>query len=127
MGFPCSYYIERRRFTPGREYDFHDHSLSPLLLEAIREEPLSSAAVLAATDELREFMFERVYLHEATLRQAQAGQALVRALYRYYEAQPDEIAGWSVASDPAWRRAADYVSGMTDRFATKAARDLGLP
>ncbi len=86
-----------------------------------------SAAVLAATDELREFMFERVYLHEATLRQAQAGQALVRALYRYYEAQPDEIAGWSVASDPAWRRAADYVSGMTDRFATKAARDLGLP
>jgi dGTPase len=86
-----------------------------------------STAVLAATDELREFMFERVYLHETTLRQARAGQQIVRALYRYYEAQPGEITGWSIASDPAWRQAADYVSGMTDRFASQRARDLGLP
>jgi dGTPase len=85
-----------------------------------------SAPVLAATDVLREFMFERVYLEESTLRAARAGQRVVRALYRHFEAHPERIPGWSLPSDPAWRRAADYVSGMTDPFAHQVARDLGL-
>ena len=85
-----------------------------------------SAPVLAATDELREFMFERVYLHESILSQARVGQQIVRALHRHYEAHPEQIAGWSIPSDPAWRQAADYVSGMTDRFARRRAEELGL-
>ena len=85
-----------------------------------------SVSVLAATDELREFMFERVYLAAPTLVQAHQGQQVVRALFRYYAAHPDQIAGWSLPGDPPWRRAADYVSGMTDHFATRRAEDLGL-
>lgn len=83
-------------------------------------------AVLEATDELREFMFRRVYHHERTLEGAERGQAVVSALFGYYEAHPAEIAGWSLPDDPAWRRAADYVSGMTDHYALKRARELGL-
>ena len=85
-----------------------------------------SAAVLEATDLLREFMFERVYLVESTLREAQRGQTVVAALYRHYEAHPEEITGWSLPDDPPWRRAADYVSGMTDGFALRTATALGL-
>ena len=85
-----------------------------------------SPAVLAATDVLREFMFERVYLASSTLEGARRGQAVVRALYRHYEGHPDDIVGWSLPADPAWRRAADYVSGMTDHFASQRARELGL-
>jgi dGTPase len=85
-----------------------------------------SAPVLAATDVLREFMFERVYLEESTLRAARMGQEVVRALYRHFEAHPERIPGWSLPADPPWRRAADYVSGMTDPFAHQVARDLGL-
>jgi dGTPase len=84
------------------------------------------AEVLAATDTLREFMFERVYLHEATLREARRGQEVVAFLFAHYAAHPDQITGWSRAEDPPWRRAADYVSGMTDGFATRRARDLGF-
>jgi len=84
------------------------------------------SAVLAATDVLREFMFSRVYLVEDTLRDARRGQAIVVALFRHYEAHPDDIAGWSRPEDPPWRRAADYVSGMTDGFATRQAERLGL-
>ena len=83
-------------------------------------------AALEATDALREFMFTRVYLHEATLVEARRGQAIVEALYRYYEAHPGEITGFSLPGDPAWRRAADYVSGMTDGFALRRAVALGL-
>jgi dGTPase len=82
--------------------------------------------VLEATDALREFMFERAYLHEATLVEARRGQRVVEALFRHYEAHPDEIPGWSIATDPPWRRAADYVSGMTDGYALARARDLAL-
>ena len=82
--------------------------------------------VLAATDALREFMFERVYLHPSTLRGARRGQAVVEALFEYYVAHPEAILGWSLPDDPPWRRAADYVSGMTDGYAEARAHALGL-
>ncbi|MCK9496649.1 MAG: deoxyguanosinetriphosphate triphosphohydrolase, partial [Dehalococcoidia bacterium] len=85
-----------------------------------------SPNALSATDELREFMFTRVYLHEATLAEARRGQAIVEALYRYYEANPDEVPGYGLPDDPPWRRAADYVSGMTDGYAERRAAELGL-
>ena len=83
-------------------------------------------ATLEATDQLRDFMFERVYHHERTLVGAARGQAVVSALYAHYETHPDEISGWSLPDDPPWRRAADYVSGMTDHYALERARALAL-
>ncbi|TAJ20916.1 MAG: deoxyguanosinetriphosphate triphosphohydrolase [Dehalococcoidia bacterium] len=85
-----------------------------------------SDEVLAATDALREFMFQRVYLHPDVLREADHGQHIVEALFVYYEARPYEIPGWSLPDDPSWRRAADYVSGMTDGYALWQAHSLGL-
>jgi len=85
-----------------------------------------SAPVLAATDVLREFMFERVYLLETTLQEAHRGQAIVEALFRHFERHPEQITGWSVASDHPWRRAADFVSGMTDLYAQRQVERLAL-
>jgi dGTPase len=85
-----------------------------------------SAPVLSAIDVLREFMFEQVYLIESTLRGARRGQHVVRALFRHFEAHPEQIAGWSLPDDPPWRRAADYVSGMTDGYALRTVERLGL-
>lgn len=85
-----------------------------------------SGEVLAATDVLREFMFERVYLHPEVLKEAERGQQVVELLFRHYEARPDQIPGWSLPDDPPWRRAADYVSGMTDGYALWQAHSLGL-
>ncbi|MEZ4501624.1 MAG: deoxyguanosinetriphosphate triphosphohydrolase [Dehalococcoidia bacterium] len=100
-------------------------SMPAALEEAPRRLELS-AEVLAATDALRSFMFERVYMAEPTLRQAREGQAVVRALFAHFQAHPDRISGWSLPDDPPWRRAADFVSGMTDGYALRLARDLGL-
>ena len=85
-----------------------------------------SAPALSAIDVLREFMFARVYLIESTLRGARRGQGVVRALFRHFEAHPEQIAGWSMPDDPPWRRAADYVSGMTDGYALRTAERLVL-
>jgi len=83
-------------------------------------------AVLEATDELRDFMFRRVYHHERTLEGTERGQVIVAALHGHYAVHPDQISGWSLPDDPPWRRSADYVSGMTDHYALTKARELQL-
>jgi dGTPase len=85
-----------------------------------------SPATLEATDQLRDFMFERVYHHERIIEGADRGQRVVGALFEHYRAHPDQIPGWSLPADPPWRRAADYVSGMTDHYALRRATELHL-
>ena len=116
--------------------DTHSERVSTLVTDCVLASAETFAAgrprirlsdeVLAATDTLREFMFQRVYLDESTLREARRGQEVVEALYDHYLAHPEQIAGWSLADDPPWRRAADYVSGMTDGYAARRAQALGL-
>jgi len=84
-----------------------------------------SPPVSAAANVLREFMFQRVYLWEGRREEAEQAKHVVSELYRYYLAHQDEIqSDFVLPSDPAWRRAADYVSGMTDGFALEAAARL---
>src|SRR3990170_3621571 len=85
-----------------------------------------SEGVLAAANILREFMFQRVYLWEGRREEAERAKRVVRFLFQYYLSRPDEIeSGFVISSDPPWRRAADYVAGMTDGFALAAAERQG--
>jgi dGTPase len=85
-----------------------------------------SEEVLGAANTLREFMFQRVYLWEGRREEAERAKQVVRLLFRYYLAHPQEMeSDFVIASDPPWRRAADYVAGMTDGFALAAAERLG--
>lgn len=87
-----------------------------------------SPAVHAAANELREFMFQRVYLYDRTRADAERGKKVVIFLFRHFVAHPNGISpDFSLADDPVERRAADYVSGMTDRYAIRLARELGCP
>ncbi len=77
-------------------------------------------------NELREFMFQRVYLYDRTRVEAERGKRVVIFLFEHFVRHPEGIStDYSLADDPLERRAADYVSGMTDRFAIRLARDLG--
>ena len=78
------------------------------------------------TNELREFMFENVYLLEE--RQAEVLQAreILGHLFSYYVQHPEQLPeGFSLPDDPLRQRVADYISGMTDRFAIRLAASLG--
>ena len=84
-----------------------------------------SAPVWAAANVLREFMFQRVYLLEERQEEAERAKHVVRRLYAYFAERPDEIRSeFVIEGDPAWRRAADYVAGMTDRYALDTAARL---
>jgi dGTPase len=85
-----------------------------------------SADARAATNQLRDFMFERVYLRQDRQPEVQEAQAIVRWLYQYYCEHAEELPrGWSVPSDPIERQVVDFISGMTDRYALRTAAALG--
>ena len=52
--------------------------------------------------------------------------AVVLFLFEHFVRNPAGISpDFSLPGDPVERRAADYISGMTDRYAIRLARDLG--
>ncbi|MDE3009074.1 MAG: HD domain-containing protein [Acidobacteriota bacterium] len=85
------------------------------------------AEALAA---FRGFNYERIYLRGPSREQAHKVVAMLRALVEYYAQHPLLIPNVAadedfVATDARTLRAAvEYVAGMTDRFACRAATDL---
>jgi dGTPase len=76
------------------------------------------AATLAVMNELRDFMFERVYQAPAQLAEQTRAIALIRDLVDYHLQHPDEIPeSYRDPAAPLHVQVADYVAGMTDRFA----------
>lgn len=85
-----------------------------------------SPRVAAAANELRAFMFQRVYYYDSTRAEAERGKRVVIFLFHHFVSHPGGISpDYSLEGDPVERRAADFVSGMTDRYAIRVARDLG--
>lgn len=94
------------------------------MINAVIEESLRTGAVrmsddtLGTMNQLRDFMFEQVYQSAAQLQQQQRAIAVIRDLMDWHLEHPDEIPD-SYRQDEAspQTQAADYIAGMTDRYA----------
>jgi dGTPase len=102
---------------PGREWV--GGMIGAVIDESLRTGALRmDEADLAVMNELRDFMFERVYNAPDQLRQQQQAVAIIRDLMEWHLAHPEEIPdSFRRDGGPAEQQAADYVAGMTDRFA----------
>ncbi len=85
-----------------------------------------SETVGVAMSELRDFMFERVYLGPQVAPERQKVRIAVQTLFRHYCDHPEEIPE-SIPDGSLSRRVTDYVAGMTDRFAVAAFEALAVP
>ncbi len=81
--------------------------------------------VLADMTELRDFMFERVYLAPTQRDHHRQAVEVIRRLLDHHLSHPDELPA-SYRDNDADRvvQAADYVTGMTDRFALRRHEQL---
>jgi len=81
---------------------------------------------------LKAFLYDKVYLHAEQLATAQKAREVIDTLFAAYSAEPDLMGpGWAERlqeSEPdRSRHIADYLAGMTDRFAISAyARITGV-
>jgi dGTPase len=84
----------------------------------------------AQVEGLQDYLFARVYRHPRVIAIMTAAESIVRDLFQRYTAEPAEMPGsWRAAGErdaPAQRAAvvADFVAGMTDRYAIKEHRRL---
>jgi dGTPase len=85
----------------------------------------------AAMDELRDFMFEHVYLGPAARREHAKIERVLRTLFQHFADDPALLpdrggAGGRVEVDTA-QRVTDYLAGMTDRYCIRAFEALTVP
>ena len=89
-----------------------------------------SPAIQAATDELRAFMFERVYRDSWRSQEEEKCDRLLTHLFEYYTNNigqlPLEYIEIAYLEGPE-RAVADFISGMTDRYAVRLYRQLFMP
>jgi dGTPase len=79
-----------------------------------------------AMADLREFMFERVYMSPEARAEHSKIELVVRSLFDHYCANPDRIPT-SIPDGDLARRVTDYLAGMTDRFCIRAFEELNVP
>jgi dGTPase len=74
---------------------------------------------------LKNFLFPNMYRHQRVVRMSDEAKRVVRDLFELLHGDPDQLpADWQINMDgpggvKTARRVADYIAGMTDRFALK--------
>ena len=85
-----------------------------------------SSQVLEATNNLREFLFERVYNINAAQEETERAREAICRLYSYFKEHDDRLPSeYRAYSDETERRVVDYIAGMTDQYALRMAEELG--
>jgi len=112
----------------------HASRINTLVMDVIASSNVTTAPgtiamspeMRSAADELRAFLFERVYDPLNRLPETLRAQTIVRSLYTWYQAHPDALPA-STGDDPLERRIVDRIASMTDRFAIDLAERLFEP
>lgn len=92
-----------------------------------------SEAMLEANNELRAFLFQRMYRHWRVNRTTQKCKRALQVLFSLLHGEPRQLPPWwqAKAGEPGSREAAaavcDYLAGMTDRYALEEHRRLTDP
>jgi dGTPase len=92
--------------------------------DAVRRQPRPlvrfSREISGLQRELKEFLYAHLYHHERVLEATRRAEQTLGDLYRHYRARPAALPPHVVARFPEEgeaRAIADYIAGMTDRFA----------
>jgi len=84
--------------------------------------------VFRALDALREFLFDHVYLRDEARSEQDKAISMVRSLFAHYLDHPEEVPEeYHRAPGDLPTRVADYIAGMTDRYALRIYEQLFLP
>lgn len=93
---------------------------------------IMSPDIEAAMHNLREYMFESVYMNKKAKGQEEQAERLLVTLFEYYEKHlerlPDEyLRRMEQRNEPPYRGVCDYIAGMTDRYAVAKFKELMIP
>ncbi|MDA8219557.1 MAG: deoxyguanosinetriphosphate triphosphohydrolase [Dehalococcoidales bacterium] len=118
--------------SAGQGADAHARAMEEIARLADEGQALvgMSGEVLGATNELREFLFQRVYTDSPAKTEEKRVQAMLAQLYKHFceePAQMPEEFRRNPRGEPTERLVCDYLAGMTDRYARQVFEDIYLP
>ena len=101
--------------------DRHSQRIDTMVHDIVQEssgKPViaMSAPIASAMEELREFMFEKVYYHPRKIAEENRLDSYIDQLYHLFLAEP-ELLPEEYRGEPHWLAVRDYIAGMTDTFA----------
>jgi dGTPase len=116
----------------GNRHKVRINTMVTDIIKMSRGKPVISMSddVRQATDKLREFLFERVYIGSAAKLEEAKAQQVVKNLYDYFLKNPDLLSDdikARISSEGLERCVVDYIAGMTDRFAMKTFERYFVP
>ena len=87
-----------------------------------------SQPVFTALDQLRDFLFAEVYLRTAATDEHDRAIRLLRELFAHFLEHPDQLPPeYHRVPGDLPTRVADFIAGMTDRYAVRTYEQLFLP
>ena len=122
-----------RRMLSAQVHDVIDSTAAALAVarpadaDAARQMPRLlrfSEPVQADSTALKRLLFSALYRHPQVMRTTDVARQVVRELFAAYVAAPAEMPADHAAMSDRHRAVADYVAGMTDRFAAREHRRL---
>lgn len=82
-------------------------------------------SVLQATNELRQFLFDKVYRPSLESEGAKKAKKAMQLLYSYFLRHEDKLPReFGLLNDGKERKVADYIAGMTDQYASRLAEEI---
>lgn len=109
-----------------------DHFIHDIVSNSYGKDRISmSEPVQKAMQDLRRFMFERVYQNPEAKGEEGKAEILVETLYDYYlhhlELLPEDLLSLMEKGEPRERIVCDYIGAMTDRFAIAKYEEIYIP
>ena len=101
--------------TPGKQWI--NSLISGIFKASNSNELIMDSEIGEIMNELREFMFENVYLRKETNDQRKECKNIVQTLVEYFIENKNELPKNYIQSEDDIENSIDYVAGMTDRFA----------
>jgi dGTPase len=117
-----------RRMLSAQVYDVIDatrsaiEAIDPVDADAVRRAPplvLFSEPMKRQSAALKRFLFANLYRHPQVMQTTGRAQQVVRELFDLYLARPGEMPPSFATRADVPRAVADYIAGMTDRFAIR--------
>ena len=121
--------------TPASRIDYLvknlvEHSLFSMLTEKTVTSMISLSPEVSKTmQKLRTFLFANVYANQLHTKERSKIQEMLRLMFVNFLSRPDKLPPEIRASfdkNPSMA-VADYIAGMTDRFAAKTFREIFIP
>lgn len=115
----------------------HGERINTMIVDIInnsigKDEISMSKNIGEATEKLRNFMFQRVYLNKDAKSEENKVEYIITQIYRYYlkhseELPEDKMGIYQNSLNPIEDRVCDYIAGMTDKYILNVFYSIFIP